>query len=171
MAYTPDEPGSTFCFAVAAPSADGFSPEEGLSTVMAPQDPDANRTILFAHHDRQLQTFFATLLNKCGYNLILANDGKTALQNAREFPGVIHLLLGAVEMPGMTGIELAIQLSQERPDTKVLLISGLDSGMLVLNCGWQFLPKHSWPTLLKDRIRDYLSEQSLKDDQTESKAV
>ncbi len=46
-------------------------------------------------------------------------------------------------MPGMTGIELAIQLNQERPDTKILLVSGLPTGILVLNNGWQFLPKPS----------------------------
>jgi len=62
-------------------------------------------------------------------------------------------------MPGMTGIELAIQLNQERPDTKVLLVSGLATGMLVLNNGWQFLPKPFMSDMLKDRIRDFLSEQ------------
>lgn len=62
-------------------------------------------------------------------------------------------------MPEMTGIELAIQLNQERPDTKILLISGLSTGMLVLNNGWQFLPKPFMSDMLKDRIRDFLSEQ------------
>jgi DNA-binding response OmpR family regulator len=88
-----------------------------------------------------------------------ASDGKQALQKAREFDGIIDLLLSDVEMPGMTGIELAIQLNQERPDTKVLLISGLASGMLVLNNGWQFLPKPFMSDMLRDRIRDFLSEQ------------
>jgi DNA-binding response OmpR family regulator len=69
------------------------------------------------------------------------------------------LLLSDVEMPGMTGIELAIQLNQERPDTKILLISGLATGMLVLNNGWSFLPKPFMPEMLRDRIRDFLSEQ------------
>jgi DNA-binding NtrC family response regulator len=58
-----------------------------------------------------------------------------------------------------TGIELAIQLNQERPDTKILLISGLDTGMLVLNNGWQFLPKPFMGDMLRDKVRDFLSEQ------------
>jgi DNA-binding response OmpR family regulator len=62
-------------------------------------------------------------------------------------------------MPGMTGIELAIQLNQERAATKILLISGLASGLLVLNNGWQFLPKPFVGDMLRDRIRDFLSEQ------------
>ena len=101
----------------------------------------------------------ARLLRRCGYNLIDACNGIEALQKAREFAGVIHLLLSDVEMPGMTGIELAIQLNHERPDTKILLISGLSTGMLVLNNGWQFLPKPFVDDMLRDRIRDFLSEQ------------
>lgn len=131
---------------------------------MPPPHPNAEKTLLFADNDGQVQKFVATLLIKCGYNLIVAKDGVEALRKAREFNGVIHLLLSDVEMPGMTGIELAIQLSLERPDTKILLISGLDSGMLVLNNGWQFLPKPFMAEMLRDRVRDFLSEQpSLKD--------
>jgi len=107
----------------------------------------------------QLQKFVATLLTKHGYNLILAANGLDALQKAHAYDGVIHLLLSDIEMPGMTGIELAIQLGRERPDTKILLISGLDSGILVLNNGWQFLPKPFMGDMLRDRVRDFLSEQ------------
>ena len=130
------------------------------------QVPSSNsdKTILFADDDGQLQKLVATLLHKCGYNVIVAANGKEALQKARDFQGMIHLLLSDVEMPGMTGIELAIQLNQERPDTKILLISGVPSGMLVLNNGWCFLPKPFIADMLRDRIRDFLSEQPLKND-------
>jgi two-component system cell cycle sensor histidine kinase/response regulator CckA len=120
---------------------------------------NSDKTILFADDDSQLQVLVAALLHRCGYKVIPAHDGQEALQKAREFSGVIHLLLSDVEMPGMTGIELAIQLNQERPDTKILLISGLATGMLVLNNGWSFLPKPFMPEMLRDRIRDFLSEQ------------
>jgi len=117
------------------------------------------KTILFADDDGQLQKFVAALLHGCGYKVIVAANGKDALQKARDFKGIIHLLLSDVEMPGMTGIELAIQLNQERPDTKILMISGLATGMLVLNNGWSFLPKPFVSDMLRDRIRDFLSDQ------------
>ena len=63
-------------------------------------------------------------------------------------------------MPEMTGIELAVQTSKDRPDTRVLLISSLNSGMLVLNNGWQFLQKPFMADILRDRVRDFLNEQS-----------
>jgi two-component system cell cycle sensor histidine kinase/response regulator CckA len=116
-------------------------------------------TILFADDDGALQKLVAALLEGCGYRVIVARNGADALQKAREFEGMIHLLLSDVDMPGMTGIELAIQLNQERPDTRILLISGLPAGLLVLNNGWQFLPKPFMSDMLKDRIRDVLSER------------
>ena len=116
-------------------------------------------TILFADDNGTLQTVVAEMLQRCGYHVLVAKNGNEALQKAREFDGVIHLLLSDVDMPGMTGIELAIQLNQERPDTKILLISGLAAGLLVLNNSWQFLPKPFMSDMLRDRIRDFLSEQ------------
>jgi DNA-binding response OmpR family regulator len=129
-----------------------------LSIALVPQNSNAGKTILFADDDSQLQKFVVALLTRCGYNLITACNGVEALQKARLFDGPIHLLLSDVEMPGMTGIELAIQLNLERPDTKILLISGLETGLLVLNNGWQFLPKPFMSDMLRDRIRDFLSE-------------
>jgi DNA-binding response OmpR family regulator len=106
-----------------------------------------------------LQTFVSKLLLAAGYNLLVANNGKEALQKAVEFDGVIDLLLSDIEMPEMTGIELPIQINRARPATRILLISGLQSGMLVLNNGWQFLPKPFMAEMLRDRIRDFLAEQ------------
>jgi hypothetical protein len=39
------------------------------------------------------------------------------------------------------------------------MISGLATGMLVLNNGWWFLPKPFLSDMLRDRIRDFLGEQ------------
>jgi DNA-binding NtrC family response regulator len=128
-------------------------------TKMVPENFNFTKTILFADDDGQLQKFVAALLTKLGYRLIVAGNGLDALQKAREYDGVIDLLLSDVEMPGMTGIELAIQFGRDRPDTKILLISGIESGILVLNNGWQFLPKPFMADMLRDRVRDFLSEQ------------
>jgi DNA-binding response OmpR family regulator len=126
---------------------------------MDSENINSTKTILLADDDGTLRKFVSDLLIDLGYNLIVAADGKEALEKALAFSGQIDLLLSDVEMPGMTGIELAIQLNRARPDTRILLISGLDSGMLVLNNGWQFLPKPFVSNMLRDRIRDFLAEQ------------
>ena len=60
---------------------------------------------------------------------------------SQNYQPAIHLLLSDFDMPGMNGIALATQISVERPQIKVLLMSGFTEGMLVLNEGWHFLPK------------------------------
>ena len=124
----------------------------------------SKQTILLVNDDGTLRSFVSALLTRLGYNLIVATDGTEALEKARSFEGPIDLLLSDVEMPGMTGIELAIQLNRARPTTRILLISGLDSGMLLLNSGWHFLPKPFVADMLRDRVRDYLAEQPAIED-------
>lgn len=75
------------------------------------------------------------------YNVLSAFSGEDALVQSQDFKSEIHLLLSDFQMQGMTGMELATQITAERPKIKVLLMSGYPAGMLVLNEGWHFLPK------------------------------
>ena len=117
-------------------------------------DTVEQKTILYAEDDEQVRNLVLILLTAKGYNVLVAEDGAQALAKALAFPGVITLLLSDVEMPNMTGVELAIQINATRPNIKVLLTSGLPSGLLVLNSGWQFLPKPFEGRMLMDRVRD-----------------
>ena len=114
-----------------------------------------------AEDDPAILEFLVMLLERQNYELMVACNGFEALRKAREHEGPIDLLLSDIEMPEMSGVELAIQLNRERPDTKIMLISGNRDGMLVLNNGWAFLPKPFLPDMLRDRIRDFLSEVPL----------
>jgi len=118
-----------------------------------------HKTILFAETEERRRQSLSVLLNASGYHLIVAFSGKDALQKALEFKGPIHLLLANVEMPEMTGSELAQRLNRQRPDMKVFLISGRDSGMFLLNHGWQFLPAPFASDLLRTRIAEILKKQ------------
>jgi DNA-binding response OmpR family regulator len=55
-------------------------------------------------------------------------------------------------MPVMSGIDLATELSLERPQLKVLMMSGFTGGMLILNEGWHFLAKPFIPSQLRALI-------------------
>ena len=55
-------------------------------------------------------------------------------------------------MTEMNGVDLATQMSRDRPDLKVLLMSGFTDGMLVLNEGWHFLAKPFIPSQLRTLI-------------------
>jgi two-component system cell cycle sensor histidine kinase/response regulator CckA len=129
--------------------------QKGWSTMSSAK----KKTILLAEDEEHYRTPLLVLLQKSGYNVIVAVDGLEALNRARDHEGEIHLLLSNVQMPRMTGIELATQLSIERPKMGIVLISGVAAGMLVLNHGWQFLPKPFMFQALKDKIEDILNDK------------
>jgi DNA-binding NtrC family response regulator len=106
------------------------------------QTPD-KRTILVVDDDAAILAIVSGLLaDNIDYNVLTASTGANALRQSREFKGEINLLLSDFQMPGgMSGVELATQMTVDRPQLKVLLMSGFPDGMLVLNEGWHFLPK------------------------------
>ena len=103
-------------------------------------DSRQKKTILLVDDDAALLDSVRGFLDG-DYNVVSAMSGQEALQKSKTFKSEIHLLLSDFQMEGMTGIELATQLTAERPEVKVLLMSGYPAGMLVLNEGWHFLPK------------------------------
>jgi two-component system cell cycle sensor histidine kinase/response regulator CckA len=124
---------------------------------MAPAEN--GKTILLAEDEQPVRTFVLAMLQSSGYSVITAVDGRDALDKSRQFKGTIDLLLSDVQMPNMTGVELATQIQIERPNMRVLLMSGMTAGMLLLNEGWQFLPKPFMCNMLKDRVRHLLTDQ------------
>src|SRR5580704_9485312 len=98
------------------------------------------KTVLVVDNDESIVRFVSGILEN-DYNILTAANGAEGLQLSSDFKSEIDVLLSDFEMPGITGIELASKLTAERPELKVLLMSGFRGGMLVLNEGWHFLPK------------------------------
>jgi two-component system, cell cycle sensor histidine kinase and response regulator CckA len=105
----------------------------------APQND--KRTVLVVDDDANILAVVAGLLGDEQYNILTAGTGAQGLQRSHDFKGQIHLLLSDFQMPGMSGVDLATAMTLERPQLKVLLMSGFPEGMLVLNEGWHFLAK------------------------------
>ena len=100
------------------------------------------KTILIVDDEPKVLSVVAEVLKDGEYNILTAGTGSTGLQRSREFKGEIDLLLADFQMPGgMSGVDLATAMTLERPQLKVLLMSGFPEGMLVLNEGWHFLAK------------------------------
>ncbi|HKW85844.1 MAG TPA: ATP-binding protein, partial [Nitrospiraceae bacterium] len=81
-------------------------------------------TILLVEDDERVRSIGQTILQRHGYTILEARNGKEALHLAREHQGPIHLLLTDMVMPGLSGPQLAECLASIRPDTKVLYTSG-----------------------------------------------
>jgi CheY-like chemotaxis protein len=78
--------------------------------------------VLVVDDERVIADSLSIILSKNGFSTRTAYDGASALNLA--MTDVPDLLISDVMMPGMTGIELAISLSQAIPKCKVLLFSG-----------------------------------------------
>lgn len=81
-------------------------------------------TILIAEDEPVVRQMVRYTLEAQGYNVLEAENGKEALEVARQCTQPIHLLLTDVIMPEMGGRQLAHLLRQERPGVQVIFMSG-----------------------------------------------
>ena len=95
-----------------------------------PTGKNSGRMILLAEDDELVRNLIRTVLTREGYSLLTASDGEHALGLSREYPGRIELLLTDVKMPKMDGLQLRDYIVKERPDIKVLIMSGRLSGQI-----------------------------------------
>ena len=91
-----------------------------------------SETLLLVEDEPAVRRATAEFLRLNGYTVLEAKDGLDALSVARNTSAVIHLLVTDVVMPNMSGGQLATVLSQLRPDTKLLFVSGY-AGKTVLD--------------------------------------
>ena len=115
-------------------------PSGSAGTTLA-ENADTPTVLVVADKLRVLE-YASVMVKDTGlYHVITARSGAEAIQTAKATKGEIRVLLSEFRMGGMTGMELAAQLTAQRPKIKVLLMSDFPTGTLVLNEGWHFLPK------------------------------
>ena len=119
-------------------------------------------TILLVEDDADVRALLSTYFDRSGYHLLEAENGEEALKVSELYDGSIDLLITDVMMPVMTGPHLVQAISMERPETRVLMISGRppDPATLQdLTCqGVHFLQKPFRSAELLQRVRQVLNE-------------
>ena len=81
-------------------------------------------TILLVEDDEIIRSLTRQMLEENGYRVLAASDGLSALNSIQSNSGHFDLVLTDVVMKGMSGPEMVRQLSQTRPDLKVIYMSG-----------------------------------------------
>jgi two-component system cell cycle sensor histidine kinase/response regulator CckA len=81
-------------------------------------------TILVVDDDELLCRAIGRTLNKVGYRVIVAVDGVVGIELSRSHIGPIHLVVADLMMPTGHGLSLVDTLARERPESKIVLISG-----------------------------------------------
>jgi CheY-like chemotaxis protein len=107
--------------------------------------------VLIAEDEVTVQNVARIVLEKSGYFVLTASDGEEALTISRAYPGNIDVLLSDIKMPKMDGLELRQRILDDRPDIKIVLMSGQIEDPLV--AGVAFLHKPFRPPVLRERIQ------------------
>lgn len=108
--------------------------------------------VLIAEDELMICNIVRMTLEEMGVLVLTASDGEQALEFSRKFPGAIHALVSDTEMPNLDGLALCDQIRRERPETKLLLMSG-SSGPAN---GISFLQKPFGVEELKQKMRQLL---------------
>ena len=87
--------------------------------------------VLLVEDDEAVRTLAATMLTKLGYRVLIASDAGAAIQLMNQSTGPIHLLLTDVVIPGRSGTELAREVQDHSPRTRVLYMSGYNTNAIV----------------------------------------
>jgi two-component system, cell cycle sensor histidine kinase and response regulator CckA len=119
-------------------------------------------TILLAEDDEAVRLLTTKLLKQAGYNVLVANNADDASSLCARVPLRIHLLLTDVVMPGTSGWKLAADVRKQRPDIKVLYMSGYADGAQFDNgdrdASASFLEKPITPDALARKVREALDD-------------
>ncbi len=127
------------------------------------QSLGGSETILLTEDMDDVRNYLRRSLEMYGYHVFEARNGVEALATSKRFGGTIHLLVTDMNMPKMSGRDLAEQMMELRPEIKVLFVSGhSEIGNPAPGEAFAttpFLQKPFTPSLLASKIRVVLATQ------------
>lgn len=118
------EPGKGTSFKVYLPRVSATAQAVAAKPVIDGESERAQETILLVEDEPNVRLLTREYLEKQGYTVLEAGNGKTAIEIVTAYARPIHVLLTDVIMPEMNGRQLANRISALRPEIKVLYMSG-----------------------------------------------
>jgi two-component system cell cycle response regulator CpdR len=115
--------------------------------------------ILIAEDEVMVRNLVRHLLTAEGHEILAAADGSEALELSRKYDGTIDLLITDIKMPRMDGLTLIEKLLKERPNIRILVMSGHSSEALRgREAGFSFLHKPFPPGVFRQKVREVLGD-------------
>jgi CheY-like chemotaxis protein len=120
------EPGKGSIFHVFFPKIEGkVEPENQLNQKI----PGGSERILLVDDEKALAEMGTQMLERLGYDVVGIANAKKALETFRQEPGRFHLVISDLTMPHMTGIQLAEEIKNIKPDMPIILCSGFRAAL------------------------------------------
>jgi CheY-like chemotaxis protein len=119
-----------------------------------------NETLLVVDDDGVVRELLVRMLRDVGYQVISAGSGPEALEAARAHGGPIHLVVCDLVMPGMRGPEVWGHLRAQRPESRILFVSGYSNEVVSSKDDLKVLAKPFARSALLGRVRSVLDEQT-----------
>jgi CheY-like chemotaxis protein len=109
--------------------AQGVRPQEERVSATTTVSRTGSGRILLAEDENAVRRLTSRILERAGYEVLQASDGREALELARGLERPVDLLLSDVVMPEIRGPELAEILGSEGRVQRVVLFSGYPEGL------------------------------------------
>ena len=149
------EPGHGTTFKIYLPRVD--AEPDAPAPAAEPSKRGGSETILLVEDEDQIRSVARTILTNLGYRVIEARNAGEALLQSEKHVGAIDLMLTDVVMPQMSGPELAKRLVRDRPETRILCMSGYTDDALLrhgaIDSGIAYLQKPITPDKLARKVR------------------
>ncbi len=153
-------PGEGTIFRVYIPRLESTDADHPAPIAEAPP-ARGSETVLIVEDETGILALTRRVLESAGYSVLAARDGEGAVQLAQSHTGPLHLLLTDVELPGISGVEVADRL--RRRISKVLYVSAHPRETLtakgLIGSENHFLQKPFAPDALSRKIRQVLEAQ------------
>ncbi|HLH17296.1 MAG TPA: PAS domain-containing protein [Bryobacteraceae bacterium] len=151
-------PGQGSTFRVCLPCADGREPEHGNAA--RPAQGQGSGTILVVDDESFVRDFMRAALERGGYRVLTAENGREAVEAVATHGQSIDLVLLDLVMPEMGGEEVAEILARTYPQLKLMLMSGYSEMEAERIFGGRpiasFLQKPFTAPMLLDRVQEML---------------
>lgn len=80
--------------------------------------------VLVVDDEKIMRTVAKTILEECGYRVLLAEDGEEGLRLFQQFRQDVSIVLMDMVMPKMDGVSTCREILKIAPDTRIVLASG-----------------------------------------------
>lgn len=138
-------------------------PAEFNEAIEVKEKKRGTEIVLVVEDEPAILNVCSTVLERLGYKVISADTPEKALKMAENFEGKIDLLITDMVLPGINGIDLAVQVKQLFPEMREIFISGYSPEKLAIEKQAEklvFLQKPFSLDELADKIRHTMNHKS-----------